>query len=85
VAGVPVVASAIGGIVDYVLPDRNGITFPAGDLEELVRAIRAAAAHPLFSQGQVEPDTLRQMREYLSPKKMATEFFAGYERVVSKD
>ncbi|HEV2208052.1 MAG TPA: glycosyltransferase [Verrucomicrobiae bacterium] len=80
VAGVPVVASAIGGIVDYVLPDRNGITFPAGDLEELVRAIRAAAAHPLFSQGQVQPQTLRQMREYLSPRKMATEFFAAYER-----
>jgi glycosyltransferase involved in cell wall biosynthesis len=82
VAGVPTVASAIGGIVDYVLPGRNGLTFPAGNLEEFVRTIRAAVAHPLFGRGQVDPATRREMQEYLSPRVMGEKFLAAYRRVV---
>lgn len=82
VAGLPVVASAIGGIVDYIQPGRNGITFPAGDLAAFVAAIREAVAHPRFSLGQVDPATLAETREYLSPAVMASKFFAGYERVL---
>jgi glycosyltransferase involved in cell wall biosynthesis len=84
VAGVPVVASAIGGIVDYVLPDRNGITFPPGSLDDFVRSVKAAAAHPLFGQGKVDPQTLQQMRDYLSPKVMAEKFLAAYQRVIAR-
>jgi glycosyltransferase involved in cell wall biosynthesis len=84
VAGVPVVASAIGGIVDYVVPGRNGLTFPAGNLEELVKAICAAADHPLFREGKVKPDTLTQMRQYLSPSVMARRFLAAYHRVAER-
>lgn len=84
VAGVPVVASAIGGIVDYVLPGRNGLTFPAGDLEGFVAAIRQAVAHPLFGRGGVEPAALEQMRAYLSPKLMAERFVAAYQRVLTQ-
>jgi glycosyltransferase involved in cell wall biosynthesis len=82
VAGVPVVASSVGGIVDYVLPGRNGVLFAAGNLDALVEAIRAAATHPLFSQGRVAPETLPQMRDYLSPRTMAGRFLAAYQRVV---
>lgn len=78
VAGLPVVASAIGGIVDYVIPGRNGLLFKAGDLDEFVAAIKAAIAHPLFSRGQVEQDTLEQMRRYLSPATMAQQFLEIY-------
>src|SRR6266568_2628641 len=53
VAGVPVVASAIGGIPDYVFPEENGLLFPANDLAECTRAIRAACQHPLFGRGSV--------------------------------
>jgi glycosyltransferase involved in cell wall biosynthesis len=63
VAGVPVVASAIGGIVDYVLPGKNGLTFKAGDLEAFVESVRAAAAHPLFSIGKVDEKTRKQMSD----------------------
>jgi glycosyltransferase involved in cell wall biosynthesis len=82
VAGVPVVGSALGGILDYVHPGRNGFTFPAGNLEEFIKAIRAAAAHPLFSLGEVEPEILAQMRDYLSPSRMAERFYAAYQRVL---
>ena len=44
-------------------------------------AIRAAVAHPLFSQGKVAPETLQQMREYLSPRRMADGMLAAYRRV----
>ena len=69
-AGVPVVASAVGGIPDYVIPGENGILFDSGDLDGCVRSIREACAHPLFGQGQVNPDTLTRMRAYLSPETM---------------
>jgi glycosyltransferase involved in cell wall biosynthesis len=83
-AGLPVVASAIGGIVDYVLPGRNGITFPPKDLEAFVGAVRTAAAHPLLGKGQVDPQALAQMREYLSPKTMASRFRSAYRRVLER-
>ena len=78
VAGVPVVGSDVGGIPDYVIPGQNGILFRAGDLAELVAAIRAACGHPLFSRGMVEPDVLAQMRDYLSPALMGKRFLEIY-------
>lgn len=78
VAGVPVVASSVGGIPDYVMPGKNGMLFNAGDLPGLVQALRAACAHPLFRQGQVDPETLAQMRDYLSPEQMARNFLRAY-------
>jgi glycosyltransferase involved in cell wall biosynthesis len=84
VAGVPVVGSALGGILDYVKPGRNGLTFPAGNLEEFARAIRGAVAHPLFGQGKVDKATLAEMREYLSPRLMSEKFYSAYERVLER-
>jgi glycosyltransferase involved in cell wall biosynthesis len=79
VAGVPVVASAIGGILDYVWPGRNGILFPSENVTECVQALRAACAHPLFRQGQVEPAALNEVREYLSPRRMGERFLEIYQ------
>ena len=78
VAGVPVVGSAVGGIPDFVVPERNGILFAPGDVPALVAALRAACVHPLFRQGQVEATTLAQMREYLSPELMGRRFRETY-------
>ena len=78
VAGLPVVASAVGGIPDYVWPGRNGILFPSGDLEACVNAIRAAGEHPLFGQGEVEMAALNEARDYLSPRRMGEDFLKVY-------
>jgi glycosyltransferase involved in cell wall biosynthesis len=83
VAGVPVVAASVGGIPDYVIPEKNGLLFPAGDLEAFVRAIRSACGHPLFRQGQVDPTILAAKREYLSPERMAMKFLAAYETALT--
>jgi glycosyltransferase involved in cell wall biosynthesis len=82
VAGVPVVASKVGGIPDYVISERNGLLFEPGDLEGFTRAIRTAVSHPLFSAGKVELDTLAQMRSYLSPGRMAQNFLRAYQEAM---
>jgi glycosyltransferase involved in cell wall biosynthesis len=85
VAGVPIVAAHVGGIPDYVFPGKNGLLFPPGDLEEFIRAIRAACAHPLFSKGSVEAEILAQTRAYLSQERMAKKFLAAYETALAAD
>ena len=81
-AGAPVVAAAVGGIPDYVVQGKNGLLFPAGELEAFIQAIRSAVAHPLFGRGLVDPATLAAEREYLSPELMAKKFLAAYEAAV---
>jgi glycosyltransferase involved in cell wall biosynthesis len=79
VAGIPVVASEIGGIPDYVFPNKNGLLFEPNDLTGFVAAIRAACAHPLFREGKVDPQTLHETRDYLSPERMARSFRRAYD------
>src|SRR6266446_1592273 len=79
VAGVPVVASSVGGIPDYVIPGKNGFLFPPGELSGFIGAIKAACTHPLFNKGEVDMETLAQTRAYLSPERMAQNFLKAYE------
>jgi glycosyltransferase involved in cell wall biosynthesis len=83
VAGLPVVASNVGGIPDYVFPGRNGVLCEPGNVESLIQGIRTACAHPLLSQGKVAPETLAQTREYLSPERMAQNFMKAYNTALN--
>lgn len=84
VAGVPVVASAVGGIVDYVWPGQNGFLFPSGNVDEFGAAIRLACQHPQFSLGQVSPAALGRAREYLSPQRMGEGFLEIYRALARR-
>jgi glycosyltransferase involved in cell wall biosynthesis len=83
VAGMPVVASAVGGIVDYVFPGENGLLFAPGNLQGLIDGLRTALRHPQFNQGKVNEETLRRMREYLSPSRMSHSFYRAYEEALA--
>jgi len=82
VAGVPVVATAVGGIPDYIFPGKNGLMCSPDNLGELVEALRAACRHPLFSKGRVAPESLPQTRAYLSPELMAQRFLETYRQAI---
>lgn len=81
VAGVPVVASRVGGIVDYVWQGENGFLFEAGNLVECADAIRSACSHSTVSQGIVGPPGLARVRRYLSKELMADRFLELYGKV----
>lgn len=83
VAGVPVVGSATGGIPDYITPDKNGFLFPPGDHVAFVNAIRQACAHPMFKCGWVDEATLADVRDRLSPSRMAEGFFRIYKELTT--
>ena len=53
-AGVPVVASNVGGIPELVAPDRNGLLFEPGDVDGLRRALLRLIE---------EPDLLARLKE----------------------
>ena len=82
VAGVPVVASRVGGIPDYISEGRNGLLFEVGDAKACQEAIQRALNHPTISRGLVEPGKLKEVREYLSPEHMADSFRAAYDSVL---
>jgi len=78
-AGLPVVASAVGGIVDYVLPGENGFLFPPGDVEGCVRSIQQACGQETLGMGIVPPHVLSPLRAHLSPRTMAGKFLSLYQ------
>ena len=47
--GVPVIASAVGGLPEYVIPDRTGLLVPPGDARALAAAIERVTCDPAFA------------------------------------
>lgn len=78
VSGLPVIASNIGGIPDYIVHGRNGLLFPPGDLEALTGRIREAIQHPVFGAGKVDEAVHASVRAYLSPQRMGELFWNAY-------
>lgn len=84
VAGVPVVASRVGGLVDYVIPGENGVLFESGNLGAFKTGILEAVSHPAFGRGRVNPGTHDRMRAYLSPSTMKKKFLEAYDAVLGR-
>ena len=83
VAGVPVVATRIGGVPDYVFDGENGFVCEPESVQAFADALRRAVKHPLFGQGRVEEGAMARARAHLSPEKMGENFLAAYHAVLS--
>lgn len=81
VAGVPVIGTRVGGIPDYITEGKNGLLVDPGKPDALAAAVQAALRHPQFGRGGVDQETLRRVRDYLSPRTMAARFSALYEEL----
>jgi len=83
VAGVPVVATRIGGVPDYVFDGENGIVCEPESIPAFADALRRAVHHPLFGQGRVDEGAMARARAHLSPEKMGENFLAAYQVVLA--
>jgi len=68
VRGLPVVASAVGGIPDYVSPGQNGLLFPAGNLGEFTQSIRAARRTRCLAGARSSPKPANGCETTFHPK-----------------
>jgi len=84
VAGIPVVASHVGGVPEYVVPNRNGLICQPNDLQGLVENLRSACSHPRFSRGLVDDATLAEKRRHLDPRRAAELFVQAYRRAFAE-
>lgn len=84
VAGVPVVASRVGSVPEYVLAERNGVLVAPGDAPALAEGIQKALQDPRFSQGRVCTETLDRIRGLLRPARMAQSFREVYRQTLGE-
>ncbi|MGO8837775.1 MAG: glycosyltransferase family 4 protein [Limisphaerales bacterium] len=83
VAGLPVVATEVGGVPEYIVPGRNGLICRPGSAGEFQQTVAAALSHERLGQGQVDADVLRQKREYLSGRRAANRFIEVYQQLAA--
>lgn len=85
VAGVPVVATRMGGIPEYITDGGNGVLVAEPKVEALLKALQRACAHPEFGVGQVNAGAKARAQALLDPALMARGFRAVYEKMMGRD
>jgi glycosyltransferase involved in cell wall biosynthesis len=81
-SGLPVVASAVSGSVQAVLPGETGLLVPAGDVPELTKAISQLLDDPVRAQAMGVAAKRRVELEF-SARKQADEHLALYRRLMA--
>jgi len=74
-AGLPVVATEVGGHVESLAPDR-GLLVPAGDARQLARRLVWVLEHPAAAQAMAQ-----RARAYVAQVHGVPEMVAGYEAI----
>ena len=78
-AGVPVVATAVGGIRETVVDGETGFLVPVGDAEALADRILHVLEHP--DEARRVADEARRRVQRFSEERMVAETLALYERL----
>jgi len=72
-AGLPVVASAVGGLLDLIEPERTGLLVPAGDAGALAGALRRLFSDPMLA-ARLGEAAQTQVRQRYSFERMVASF-----------
>jgi glycosyltransferase involved in cell wall biosynthesis len=80
-AGIPVVATAVSGTVQVMIPGETGLVVPPGNTQMLTRAIIELLSDPIRAQAMGVAATQRVQAEF-SAEKQANEYLALYRRLL---
>lgn len=82
-AGVPVVASAVGGIPEAITHGENGLLVPPGDIEALTSALDRVLGDA-YLRSQLAQRGPELMRKYFTPDAMAAGNYEVYCKVLGQ-
>lgn len=82
-AGVPIIASDVGGIPDIIHPGQTGVLVPVGEASALADAIETLYLDPALRQ-QLVKGASRLLQDYV-PELMAERYQALYRQVVTPE
>jgi len=83
VVGLPVIATRVGGITDYIHHGLNGHLIDSFTPDALAQAMAQLHAHPVLGQGGTDADTLVRVRHELSTHKMADSMHTLYKSLAN--
>lgn len=83
-AGLPVVATAVGGVPQVVEPERTGILVPRRDPSALAAAIGRLLADPQLARSMGEAGRARQQQQF-SREAMAQKVTSLYESLMARE
>jgi glycosyltransferase involved in cell wall biosynthesis len=81
-AGVPVVASRVGGVPEMIKDGRNGILFPAGDVTTLTAVLSRLLANPNDAEQLAIAGRAEASGAYTS-ERMASDYYRHYLDVLN--
>jgi glycosyltransferase involved in cell wall biosynthesis len=81
--GTPILASAVGGVSNVVLPDRTGLLFPAGDVTALCASLQQSLGAPA-ERAEMARRGREDVRRRFSAEAMATRYADLYARVLAE-
>jgi glycosyltransferase involved in cell wall biosynthesis len=82
-AGVPVVATAGGGLPELVRPGENGLLAPVGDASALADAINCLLENPVLA-GELSSKARKRVEAEFSVSRMVDQYQAVYERILGR-
>jgi glycosyltransferase involved in cell wall biosynthesis len=81
--GVPVVASAVGGLPALIDPGRTGLLFPSGDESALTAALTGLLADPRLRH-RLSDEGSREVRDRYDVRHMAAEYERHYRELIGE-
>jgi glycosyltransferase involved in cell wall biosynthesis len=85
IRGVPVVASATGGLSESVADGISGLTVPNGDEDALYRALQRIATGEMFPSHSIDPAVVADATRKLAVDNHVTRLRSYFREVTSRD